>query len=37
MAQHFLASAKFRDLKTKEIDNLSEKEAHQYLANIRWN
>ena len=36
MAQHFLASAKFRDLKVDEIDSVSEKEAHQYLANIRW-
>ena len=36
MAQHFLNSAKLRDFKSEEIDNLTETEAHHYFANLRW-
>lgn len=36
MAQHFLNSSKLRDLSFEEVTNLTETEAHQYFANIRW-
>lgn len=36
MAQHFLNSSKLRDLPFEEITSLTETEAHQYFADLRW-
>lgn len=36
MAQHFLTSSKIRDLSFEEITNLTETQAHQYFADMRW-
>lgn len=36
MSQHFLISSKLRDLPFEEINNLTEIQAHQYFADLRW-
>lgn len=36
MTQHFLNSAKLRDLPMEEITNLTEEQAYQYFGDLRW-